>query len=71
MLAVIPTLLHGAILAAGALAIGSFVYKRLKKINKDKLCRDMRECKEDAFAFMQDVCDEVCDCMTDDGCEEC
>ena len=67
---VIPSILHGALLAAGALAIGSFVYKKIKKMNKDKLCRDMRECREDVVAFAQDVCDEVCDCMNDgdDGC---
>ena len=74
---VIPSILHGALLAAGALAIGSFVYKKIRKMNKDKLCRDMRECREDVVAFAQDVCDEVCDCMTDDdcdtscGCEDC
>lgn len=67
---VIPSILHGALLAAGAFAIGSFVYKKIRKMNKDKLCRDMRECREDVVAFAQDVCDEVCDCMNDgdDGC---
>ena len=73
---ILPPILHGAILAAGVVAIGSFVRKRLRRMNKHKLGRDLRECKEDVVAFAHDACDEVCECMTDDdrdtscGCED-
>lgn len=61
----IPSLLHGALLAVGILSVTRFVYCKLKRCNKNKLARDLKNCKDDVVAFAQDACEEVCECMTD------